>query len=435
MSPVSAPRLAVPALAFAAATLVLAAAFEGPRTFKATELLRPDQVKGKHFTVASEVKTPGYFHEFEIQSDYGAMEAEGESLLLVRLNEIRALGQLDEVSKSEVFLKAAGESLANVGKGVASTVTAPEATAKGMGKGLKRFGTNLGRMAKRTEEDVADTAKGDGKSDGSDKSTADKAAGAAGGAGKALVGVNKAYRRWAQKVQVDPYTSNQLLQKKLNEFAEVDAAGSIASKVVVPIPMVVGTTASVGNLVWGKDPEELRKLNEQRLRELGVSDDVAKRFFRNKDLSLTHQTRIIAALHAVKARGSAAYVATAAETTMEREAVFFVESAEMMQRFAATNPVGAVLGDQRALVGKAADGRAVVFLPVDYVRWTQAFEKAAGEVSARAKKELGATKLELRMSGVMSDTAKKEMGGRGWTVVENVPLSAEAARAASSARK
>ena len=78
----------------------------------------------------------------------------------------------------------------------------------------------------------------------------------------------------------------------------------------------------------------------------------------------------------------------------------------------------------------------MVLLPVDWVRWTAAFDKALTEVEKRAKAELGATKLELRMTGTMSAVAKKEMAARGWTVTENVPLSFELAQAkAQSAPK
>jgi hypothetical protein len=95
-----------------------------------------------------------------------------------------------------------------------------------------------------------------------------------------------------------------------------------------------------------------------------------------------------------------------------------VESAEMLARFHKTTPVVAVLPDSRALVAKTKDGRAVVLVPLDWIGWTQAYEKALTEVEARAKKELGATKLELRMTGTMSPVASKEMAARGWTVSE-----------------
>ena len=76
----------------------------------------------------------------------------------------------------------------------------------------------------------------------------------------------------------------------------MDAAGSIATKVAVPIPGIVGMTSSIGGLVWGKDPEELRKFNEQGLKELAVPDAVAKKLFGNRWVTLTYQTRLIAAL-------------------------------------------------------------------------------------------------------------------------------------------
>jgi hypothetical protein len=135
------------------------------------------------------------------------------------------------------------------------------------------------------------------------------------------------------------------------------------------------------------------------------------------------------ALHAVKAKGSADYAETAAEADIVREAVFFAESAEMMQRFHASSPVVSLLPDSRALVAKAKDGRAVVLLPVDWVRWTAAFEKATDEVRERAKTELGATKLELHVAGTATPAAKKELAARGVTLVENVPLTFEAAGA------
>ena len=210
-----------------------------------------------------------------------------------------------------------------MGKGVANVVTAPTETAKGLGSGVKRFGVNLGRQSKR----VYDSTTGD------DPAEASKQGGnAAVSAGKTVLGVNRAARRWAQKLGVDPYTTNPVLRKALDDIGEIDAAGSIATKVVLPIPGVVGMTATASGLVWGKDPEELRKLNEQRLKELGVPDEVAKKLVVNSAVTLTHQTRLVAALYAVRVRGAADRVAAAADSRGEREALFHVESAELLQQ-------------------------------------------------------------------------------------------------------
>jgi hypothetical protein len=299
-------------LAVIASAALAQGGYEAAATFKASEILPPGLLKGPHFQVKESVPTTGYFHDFDITSDYGDISAEGRALLRMRVHEIEALAKLDEVSKSEVFLKAAGNSVLNVGKGVASVVTDPAATAKGIGGGVKRFGANLGRKAKRGAEDATDAAKGDDQKDPSqpEKSTGDKAADAGTGAAKSVLGVNKAYRAWAQKLRVDPYTSNPVLQKALTDVAQIDAAGGIAAKVVVPVPTVVGTTANVGGLVWGKDPEALRKMNEASVKALGTPDKEANAFFRNKVFTMGYQTRFITALSAVKAKGCGSYVDT-----------------------------------------------------------------------------------------------------------------------------
>ena len=428
-------RPVVTLAALASAALAVAAAYEGPRTFKASELLEPAQVKGPHHSVAPTVNTEGYLHVFDITTDWGPLEAEGKGMLLMRLHEVGALAELDEVSKSAVFVKAAGTSVLNVGKGVASVVQDPGATARGMGEGVKRFGTNLGRKARRTADKAVDSATSD-KKDESGKSTTDKAAETGVSVADSVLGVNAAARRWAQKVGVDPYTSNPILKKALVDLGRIDSAGGMAARIVVPIPPIVSGTATAGKLVWAKDPEALLKENEQKLRDMGVGADVVKQLNLSRGFTLTLHTALAGSLREVNVPGVADYVATAAESGAEREGMFFAESAGMLARFHKSAPVAAILPDSRALVAKTKDGRAVVLLPVDWVRWTEAFDKALTEVEKRAKAEMGATKLEMHMTGTMSAVAKKEMAARGWTVTENVPLSFELAQAqAKSAPK
>jgi hypothetical protein len=422
-----APVLAfLPVVAAVSAAVLTAADYEGPRTFESRAVLPAGLVQNPLFTVGPQAPTDGYFHDFTITSEYGDFEAEGRTVVALRAREIRALAELDKVSKSEVFLKAAGTSVVNVGKGVANVVTDPAGTAKGLGEGVKRFGVNLGRRAKRAEESVADGAKSDGQTGEPAKSTADKAGEAGETVAYSVLGVSSAMRRWAQKVGADPYTTNAALRKALEDIGRVDAAGGIAAKVVIPIPGLVGTTATVGDLVWGKDPEALRKMNEERLSALGVTKEKANAFFRNKVFTLTAQTAFIDALFAVKPKHAADYVETATEADSERAVLFFVESAQMLQTFAKSAPVAAVLPDSRALVAATRDGRAVVLVPVDWIRWTQAYETAAREVASRAKVELGAKRLDLKTSGRMSEIAKKNTAALGFGIEEGVDPGARA---------
>jgi hypothetical protein len=376
--------------------------YEAPPKFSATALLGAAGVKGANYQIAEAVRTEEYFHEFTFSSTYGSFEAIGRTQVPVRIQEITALAALEEVSKTEVFLAAAGQSVVNIGKGAAAAVKDPEATVKGLGAGIKRFGVNLGRRAERA------TASGGDKS-GDEGSAASNAA-------SSVLGVNAAMRRWARKVGVDPYTTNEVLRKALDDIAKVDAAGSIATKVAVPVPGVVGMTAAVGDIVWGKDPEEVRKINEKGLQTLGVTPSVAKALFNNRWFTLTYQTRFISALRVVNVGGVADYVHSAAGSTSEREALFFVESAEMLQEWHAREPASRILSDSRALVAAFASGRARALLPLDWIRWTADTQKALTQVAARARQELKATQLELVLTGRVSERVQRELPKVGWSI-------------------
>lgn len=368
----------------------------------AAELLAPSVRQGPHHRVDDLVTTEGYFHRFTLTSPFGPFEATGRSGLAVRIHEIQALAALQEVSKTGVFLAAAGQSVVQIGQSAAAVVTDPVASAKNLGGGIKRFGVNLGRRTQRAVASVGDE-------DSSSDST--------GGAASAMLGVGAAVRRWAQKVGVDPYTTNPVLRQALADIAKVDAAGSIATRVAVPVPQLVGMTATVGGLVWGRDPEEVRKVNEQGLRELSVPKPVVAALFANQWFTLTSQTRLIAALRAVLVPGVADYVQTAAGATSEREALFFVESAEMLQRRHAKRPVTAVLGDSRALV--AATGDAIeILLPLDWIGKTTATEAALHDIGRRAPRELGAGRLVVVTTGRVSALAQREMTSQGWAVTQ-----------------
>lgn len=380
---------------------------EPPPTFTAAQLLSPAELRGPHHTVADAVRTDGYYHEFRITSDFGEFEAAGRSLLAVRLHEVGALAQLDEVSKTQVFLTSAGTSVVNVGRGVATAVTSPVDTARGVGSGVKRFGVNLGRMTRRTVDSATSEDPAEEPAPGGN---------AAVGAAEGVLGVNRAARRWAQKVGVDPYSTNPVLRQALGDFGRVDAAGSIATKVFLPIPGVVGMTATVSDLVWAKDPEELRKLNEQRLRDLGVPGDTAQRLFRNSAMTLSFETRLIAALHALKLSGAADRVAAAAESRHEREALFHVESAELLQQRHAKTPFTGLLTDSLATVAVTADRQAVVLLPIDWLRWTETAASTLRDIDARSRKELNATRLLIVLTGKASSLSAREIAAQGWVL-------------------
>jgi hypothetical protein len=142
---------------------------------------------------------------------------------------------------------------------------------------------------------------------------------------------------------------------------------------------------------------------------------------------LTEQARFIGALHAVKVPGLADYVDGARRAESPREALFFVWSAEMLERQHARDPVSRVLKDSRTLIASSGE-RAIALLPLDYVSWTGGAARARAEIAGRARVELGVKGLEMHLTGHASTRARKKLSVLGWMIRENVPSTAEKAQ-------
>jgi hypothetical protein len=71
--------------------------FEELPELKASEILKPEFLKGPHYAVRDPVPTSSGMNHFTIDSDFGVFEADGNEMLLQRLKEIDAIARLQEV--------------------------------------------------------------------------------------------------------------------------------------------------------------------------------------------------------------------------------------------------------------------------------------------------------------------------------------------------
>ena len=139
--------------------------FEELPELEASEILKPELLRGPHHTVRDPVPTASGINQFTIDSDFGVFEADGNEMLLERLKEIDAIARLREVSRTEEFKKsllAAAKSPLNSARNIAKD---PAQAISNVPKGVMKF---LGR-AKQTVENVgkgggdsADAGPGDG---------------------------------------------------------------------------------------------------------------------------------------------------------------------------------------------------------------------------------------------------------------------------------
>lgn len=145
-------RAAVAALVVAGHILALPGAsadedvYEVPWDLKATDILPADLLEGEHHSVDDIVRNDGYLNYYMISSDYGAFEAASTAMLRTRVREIGALAELEELSKTEVFIKAAADAgVVAPLRTIKQFATHPIKTVTGIPRGIGRMFTRYSR--------------------------------------------------------------------------------------------------------------------------------------------------------------------------------------------------------------------------------------------------------------------------------------------------
>jgi hypothetical protein len=86
------------------------AAFEELPVLNASEILRPEILAGPHHRVREPVPTYFGANQFTIDSEFDVFEAHWNEMLIRRINEINAIAQLKDVSRTEEYKSALARS-------------------------------------------------------------------------------------------------------------------------------------------------------------------------------------------------------------------------------------------------------------------------------------------------------------------------------------
>jgi hypothetical protein len=381
---------------------------EKPPIIKASEILSPDLLKGPEYTVEQNVETDGYFGSIVLNMEWGQLNVRGSELLKVRISEIPALKELKNISKTEVFAKAAANAATKPIKSLQKVAEDPKETVKGIPSGVGRF---FKRTAKAVEKGV-DAVK---DSDEKDENQTQESKGSSGEALKEISGYNKILRQWAKELEVDPYTTNAMLKKELEGVAKASFAGGFTAKAAIPnAPRPISTVVRISNLVWDMPPEDLEALNEKKLKAMGVSEDSIKKFLRNRNFTPTTATAFVLSLEELKAvPGIVHAVIAASNADTEDEAYFFLGSAAILKSYHRKTPIIKIGTTGLVITGLTSDGKLIVPAGLDYVSWTEEIAEFA------QRKELMPHQKILLLSGKFSPTAKKGFTTLGWQLQEN----------------
>jgi hypothetical protein len=382
-----------------------AAQFETLPTLPARDLVPASLLSGDGFHVDKQVPTDGLMAHFTIQSDVGTFPANSIEMLRIRVAEIPAIQQLTKTSKTQVFAQSLAENAARPVQAAGQMVMNPVETIQGIPAGVGRFFGRVGLGAQKIEEAATQPA-----SNG-------QALEATGQATRDVFGYEQERRGLAKKLNVDPYTTNPVLSKQLDDFAlaafRAHVAVTTSMSVFIPGSMAITATRVVAQWVWDKPKADLIVQNQQGLQALGVSDAQIKAFQSNPVFPLSVQTAFVAnlgALPGVPGRAQAAALASTARS--EVQARFLTDSIGMLARYHQTQTPIARLLVRKAIIGQDRNGAIVAQAPVDYVSWIQDVSYFANRPDLRSRRRT------LWITGQFSPLAKKNFETLGWVVHE-----------------
>jgi hypothetical protein len=375
--------------------------------------LTPVQVSGKNFKIRDPVHSDGLMHRYVIESRFGEFEAYGRDALDLRLREIAALTEISETSESEVALKAVARGVEEDVKSVVSVVTNPVDTVLGIPRGI---GHLLGGYRARGGE-LADKVKTSGNSDaeGNGKPSADQAKGLARKYVDRYMGLSKAERRWYAKLDIDPYTRNEVLRRAVRRLAKVDSGVSFGMKFVAAGVPYAGEARRALDAIYNEDPAVLRKKRREALASFGLTPAEVERFENTLLLDPTRQQALVDAMKTLEGvSGREELLRTAMSVTSEVEAEVFLRSARLLLHMHARRPIAGIVAGLRLPCAKFPDGRVAVFGAFDAVQWTT--EVAGYEGALLDSLPADTPAREVWLSGTISPRARAALEQRGWEV-------------------
>ena len=384
--------------------------YENPPVLPANYLLPPDMLAGPLFKVDERVPTDGYMGHFTLSSSLGTFQVVGRGLLRIRIAELPAIQQLNQMNQTEVFLSGMANAAAKPVESAINIVTNPVQTVESIPSGLSSF---FGRVEMGAES-IYQAAS---NSSTSSQQKVEQTATRVGDVTITALGFEQTRRELAKQLRVDPYTTNPVLAEKLTNTAWVAFSGRVGVNAlvaaVVPMSTVMSATSFTSDLVYDTPKADLILLGKKKMIGMGANEALADVVLKNRWYSISVLAELLTGLEQLRGvAGRPRILALAATVEKEEEARFLTASVQMLARLNVTGVPLAELAARRTVVGITPSGGIVVPAPVDYLSWT---EQIGGFASRR---DLLAPRRSVWISGHMSARAQQGFSELGWVFHE-----------------
>ena len=389
---------------YASGTVLFAAErYEAPPIFQASKLFPPGLVKGPNHQVDERVLNDGYMNHYQIHTRFGDLDAASTAELKIRIDEANALAAMEKVKGTEQFSRflAQGgkDTLAGAKALIRSPVKTVDGAVSGVGKLFERAGASLS---------------GDPPSDAED------------GRLENLIGFSSTKRDYAAEFGVDPYSSNPVLQERLDEIAWAGYAGKITASAALSLVSggagIAISTSKTSNWLAGiplkAAPADLRARNHKNLTTMGVSPEVIDLFLANTVYTPVQQTKLVNALAEMQGVDDRGQFVKFAVLTRDPEVAFFrARQAEMYARFhKRVSKVKQFVPLGELAAARLADGTLVFCAPLDHLAWTQTMANYVLAANQNVTAAPGIKAKQLQVAGTVSPLAKAALEQHGWKI-------------------
>jgi len=384
---------------------VFAQEFETPPTLQASSLLPKAVLAGTDYHVDNTVTNDGYLNTYLLRSRFGNFTVVSTALLRTRIAEVKAIAAMEKVSSANQFGGALADKGAQTVQGAANLVTRPAET---LGSGL----SGVGKMFVRARESMVESTPSKYEDDRLKK----------------ISGFSQTKRDYAKQFGVDPYSTNAVLQDRLNSIASAGFAGRItgsALQAMIPGGVGIAVSAVSGSAMLGEidaslPPEDMRRQNRKMLSDMGVSSSMTRLFIDNDIFTPLQQAVIVKALDAMpNVREKETFVSFLVRTDNQDLALFRQRMSQMYAGYGKTvAPLSSFTALGRFVCAMKSDGALVLAFPLDYLVWTSTNATIVRAMN-EASKSLSATGVELWVTGKASPMTIKEIKRLGWKLHEN----------------
>ncbi|MGR3293088.1 MAG: hypothetical protein ACUZ9M_03610 [Candidatus Scalindua sp.] len=384
------------------------------------------------FTIGDPVRVDDKSYRFLIKSPHGDYDVVSIKDLLKVCYEIRIIEEYRATEHGGQAWDSAGESLKGIGRGAKQIVKNPKESAKAFGRAGGKLLRGVGRFFKKhldkDEEKVEENTE-----QGEDRSK--------GGKGFAT---GKHARQFAAELGLDVYSDNPYVQVLIREIAKERAKGSIGTSVglffLAPVQGLGvlsnsltpdGSDAEIEELITTESPPELKYvLSKKYKEELNFEykkKSELKKFLDNPNYTPREQAYLYHYLRQLgkPEEGSGVdgledVIKHLGKVRKPDEATFALNQMELLSAYQKYAGDLETLVSVSNILGAVKEGKQMFFIvPYDIVGNTADMKKLLNKI-ADAKKEYGAKKVKLWVTGNTTSGFVSEAKSRGIKVKGNV---------------